>query len=102
IEGVGAGEMYQYLLSMQIKPAGLLEEVRNRINHAFGIPNRSWGLEKNIEKTPFSARNMVEPLPVAKDCFTPSELARACADDDYTTTLAGVMATAATNLQSIE
>lgn len=99
VEGIGAREMYNYLLSVQIKPAGMFEEMRNRINYAFGIPNRSWALPP-LEETPFSPKNMAEPPPLAKQCFTPSELAQACANDDYMITLSGAMAATAGNLFS--
>lgn len=62
VEGTGAHEMYTYLLSMQTKKAGKLEEVRRRLVNAFGFTNRSWGLPP-IEETPFSLNNLAAPLP---------------------------------------
>lgn len=62
VEGVGAHEMYNLLLSMQTKKAGKLEEVRRRLVDAFGFTNRSWGLPP-IEKTPFSLNNLAAAPP---------------------------------------
>jgi hypothetical protein len=52
VEGVGAGEMYKYLLSIQQTPAPL-EGIRQGIQKLVGETNRVWGLPP-IEATPFS------------------------------------------------
>lgn len=62
VEGVGAHEMYNYLLSSQTQQAGKLEEVRRRLSEAFGLPNRSWGLPP-ISETPFSMQNLAAQPP---------------------------------------
>ncbi len=73
VEGIGAREMYNYLLSIQQKPAGVLEGLHQRLNAVFNFPNRSWNLPP-LSETPFSPANLAAPLPPPKECFTPAEL----------------------------
>ncbi len=61
VEGVGAGEMYKYLLEVQHKPA-LLQPIRAALNALIGIPDRHWRLPP-LEATPFSQANLASPPP---------------------------------------
>jgi len=60
VEGVGAGEMYKYLMDIQHKPA-LLQQLRVAINSTFGFPDRNWGLPA-LETTPFGPAELSAPL----------------------------------------
>jgi len=62
VEGVGASEMYKYLLEVQHTPAPL-QTLRVAINSLLGIPDRNWGLPP-LEETPFSPANLAMSAPV--------------------------------------
>ncbi|MCC6227421.1 MAG: hypothetical protein IT195_13595, partial [Microthrixaceae bacterium] len=101
-EGTGAAVLYNYLLSRQQKPAGMLEGVRRRLCDVLGIVNCGWGLP-GLETTPFSIEHLKAPPPLRKQCFSPTELANACANDnDKMAVLGAATATAAQNLRSVD
>lgn len=67
VEGVGAREMYKYLLDNQaaaLPPA--LQPINNLISDWFGLPDRHWEL-KPLGETPFSDENLAAPPPGSKE-----------------------------------
>lgn len=102
VEGVGAREIYKYLLSIQTKPAGRLEGVRQRVNALLDIPDRNWGIDP-IENTPYSNANLAAPPPKAKVSYTAEELASACAaENNQLIELSETTSRKAYNLRSVE
>jgi hypothetical protein len=62
VEGVGAGEMYKYLLSIQHPPSPV-PALRGFVNWLVSEPDRTWNLPP-LELTPFSESNM-EAVPLS-------------------------------------
>jgi hypothetical protein len=69
IPGVGAAEMYKYLLEVQEKPA-VLQETVSRVKSFFLMPDRVWDLPP-LEQSPFSPANLAAPPPNFKSAFAP-------------------------------
>jgi hypothetical protein len=101
VEAIGARDIYKYLLSVQSKPAGVLEGLRYRFNTAMGIPNRAWNLAP-LEDTPFSDAGLSAAPPPQEQCFTPTEMEAACAADyNRMVTTSESMTRTAHGLQSV-
>lgn len=86
VEGVGAAEMYKYLLGRQENYGGFSLLMAN-IKSQLGIESRDWGLPP-IEHTPFSAANMCKPAPHHGVFFTEQELVGTCASPSMTEKIA--------------
>src|SRR5690606_16470868 len=76
VEGIGAREMYKYLLRIQTKP-NMLRSIRAMLD----IPDYSFGLPP-LEKTPFSNAALAAPPPKHEMSFTQNELVMACASPE--------------------
>lgn len=76
VEGVGAAEMYKYLLEIQEPQGGALHGVRDAIGALLQIPDRAWGLP-SLEYTPFSPEGLSAPPPHAKTVAGLAETAAA-------------------------
>jgi len=63
IEGVGAAEMYKYLLSIQSEP-GFFQNFIDNIRSLIGLPNHNFGIG-GLEQTPFTDDNLRAAPPVA-------------------------------------
>jgi len=70
VEGVGAREMYKYLLERETSPTSLRD-----IATSFGMKDRTWFLPP-IEETPYGPVNLAAAPPRHDLCFTPDELAQ--------------------------
>jgi hypothetical protein len=77
VEGVGAAEMYKYLLERQDRH-GPLSLLFANIKSQFGIETRDWGLPP-IEETPFSPENLSKPAPHQGVFYSEQELVNTCA-----------------------
>ena len=77
IKGIGAAQMYQYILNSQDEP-GFMQSLWNDIKRISGLSTNDWGLPP-LSATPFSDANLSAPPPPPKQCFTETELQRACA-----------------------
>ncbi len=64
IEGVGAAEMYKFLLKTQEKPIGAWEDIKRSFNDMLNLPDRTWELPP-LENTPFSPAGLSAPPPAA-------------------------------------
>ncbi|MFW0777373.1 MAG: hypothetical protein ACN2B6_06610 [Rickettsiales bacterium] len=65
VEGVGAREMYKFLLHKQ-DTAAKDTPLYNMISGALGIPNRSWQLEP-LELTPYNSQALSAAPPIKKE-----------------------------------
>lgn len=70
--GVGAAEMYQYLLEMQDKP-GVLASIGEFVRSKLAMPTRAFGLPP-LEQTAFSPRGLAAPPPARTDVAATNQL----------------------------
>lgn len=80
ITGVGAAEMYKYLLEVQEKPA-VMQETVSRLKSFFLVPDRVWDLPP-LEESPFSPINLAAPPPNFKSQFAPPPKKAEDSDDN--------------------
>ena len=80
VEGVGAAEMYKYLLSIQSKP-GFFQPLVINFRKLLGLPIRDWNLP-DIADTPFSDENLAAPLVPHKAVARISDVAPLLDDPD--------------------
>lgn len=78
VEGVGARELYDYLLNRQEKP-GLVNTLKSSIRSFMGGIDCQWDLPP-LEETPYSDANLSAPPPRFKSSLTDEELKAACAE----------------------
>jgi hypothetical protein len=78
IEGVGAAEMYKYVLSKQRKRAPM-QPLRDKLNEVLGLkPDAIWELPP-LDDTPYSPENLSAPPPHQKQAIEAEQAAAAAA-----------------------
>jgi hypothetical protein len=70
VEGVGAAEIYKFLLNQQYKHAGAFDVFLQNVRNLAGLPNRNWNLPP-LEHSPFSPEALSAPPPRIEGAGTP-------------------------------
>lgn len=69
VEGVGAAEMYKYLLAVQSQP-GMFQNLVANVRDLSGFPARNWNLP-SLDDTPFSDANLTATSVLAEKAVVP-------------------------------
>lgn len=89
VEGVGAREMYKYLLDMQTS-AGIWPQAHRAFVFAIGGTQHSWELPA-LENTPYSDAGLSAPPPSMKLKLTPAELLQHAASPELQAQVASTL-----------